>query len=114
MKRGGMNKGEWILCEQVIVGRLAMLGFFFAVLGEVTYGNGAGPLGQIGIELPHNGPLITYGILIWTALNAAAGYFLGNFGEVSPAPTPSLTSFPRGAPEYFAEMCSLAQNPPYY
>jgi photosystem II protein len=69
--------------NELIVGRIAMLGFASELIGEINTG-GKGPLGQLGLplNLPVNAELAGWGFAIWVGFALLAALSTGNWGEV--------------------------------
>lgn len=67
--------------NELFVGRLAMLGFSAALVGEKL--TGKGPLGQLGLELhiPYNPTYATFGLVLWVAFWAFSAFGYNNFGQ---------------------------------
>lgn len=68
--------------NEVFVGRVAMIGFASAILGEIQTG-GKGPLGQLAlpIQTPLNSQVAGFGLAVWIGFSLFAAIGLGNLGQ---------------------------------
>lgn len=68
--------------NEVFVGRIAMIGFAAAIVGEVQTG-GKGPLGQVALPIhtPIGSQLAGFGLAIWIGFSLFAAIGLGNLGQ---------------------------------
>ncbi|KAL3151035.1 hypothetical protein ABBQ38_012904 [Trebouxia sp. C0009 RCD-2024] len=68
--------------NEVFVGRVAMIGFAAAIVGEIQTG-GKGPLGQLAlpIQTPVNPGLAGFGLAVWIGFSLFTAIGLGNLGQ---------------------------------
>ncbi|KAL3145684.1 hypothetical protein ABBQ32_003219 [Trebouxia sp. C0010 RCD-2024] len=68
--------------NEVFVGRIAMIGFAAAIVGEIQTG-GKGPLGQLAlpIQTPVNPGLAGFGLAVWVGFSLFTAIGLGNLGQ---------------------------------